>query len=115
MPEMDASAAKERQPGPPEREEGFYLDALATGAVLELETQHHSYTLVKGAGSEVLISGHPAFCPEPVAVKIAGSVHGRTFVDPRPGFIGRGMNLVFKHPVFDTVVTSQIREIQKVH
>jgi hypothetical protein len=96
-------------------EEGVYVDDLADGTVVEFETQHHHYTLVKRAGSQVRISGHPRFCPEPIAVQIEGSVSDPPMSEPKPGFIGRGMHLVFKHPVFDNVTTSLIREIHKLN
>jgi len=98
----------------PEKDEGVYVDELAAGAVLELETQHHHYTLVKRDGSQVLISGHPRFCPQPVAVQIEGSFTGPPGSLPAPGFIGRGMFLMFNHPVHHSVTTSRIREIHRL-
>ena len=106
------NASKAPQPA---TDEGFYVEELAAGTVLELETQHHHYTLVKHGGSEVGISGHPMYCPEPISVQIEGSVRGRPMLGPRPGFIGRGMYLMFKHPVYDIVRTSRIREIHKLN
>jgi hypothetical protein len=100
----------------PGSEEGFYLHDLADGAVLEIETQHRHYRLVKRADTHVRISGHPTFCPEPVEVEIQGSIRSNPTLLPIPGFIGCGMYLVFKHPRFDQVITtSRIREIHKVH
>lgn len=110
-PPMKASIDKNPLPVAPDREEGVYLNDLADGTVIEIETQHHHYTLVKRAGSQVQISGHPKLCPEPIAVQIEGSVATRPMVAPKPGFIGRGMYMIFKHPVFDNVTTSRIREI----
>jgi hypothetical protein len=95
-------------------DEGFYLNDLARGAIVEIDTQHHHYRLVKRADTHVRISGHPKFCPEPVEVEIEGSFGGRPPLMPNPGFIGRGMYLVFKHPLFDEVTTSRIREIHKL-
>ena len=106
------STAKPTQSG---TGDGFYVDELTMGTVLELETEHHHYTLVKHSGSEVGISGHPMYCPEPISVKIEGSVAGRPMLEPRPGFIGRGMYLMFKHPVYDIVRTSRIRQIHKLN
>jgi len=99
---------------PSENEEGFYVNDLATGDAFEIETQHHRYTLVKRAGSHVRISGHPTLCPEPVDVQIEGSVGGRPMQNPKLGYIGRGMYLIFKHPLHDSVTTSRIREIHKL-
>jgi hypothetical protein len=92
-------------------EEGVNLNDLAEGSVIELDTQHHHYTLEKRAGSQVRISGHPTFCPVPVAVQIEGSVDGLPTLNPQPGYIARGKRLMFKHPVFDCVTTSRIRKI----
>lgn len=97
---------------PPESNEGLYVNDLADGDVVEIETQHSHYRLVKRAAAHMCISGHPTFCPEPVEVEIEGSVGGRSsLLLPHPGFIGRGMYLMFKHPVFNLVTTSRIREI----
>ena len=99
----------------PGSEEGFYMDDLADGAVVDIETQHRHYKLVKSADAHARISGHPMFCPEPVEVEIEGSIGFDPMLLPVPGFIGRGMYLVFKHPLFDQVITtSRIREIHKV-
>lgn len=98
----------------PGSDEGIYLDDLAEGAVLDIETQHHHYRLVKGADTHVCISGHPTLCPEPIEVEIEGSVRSLPPLIPNRGFIGRGMYLLFKHPFFHEVTTSRIREIHKL-
>ena len=95
-------------------EEGFYLDDLAEGTVVDIETQHRHYRLIKRVDTHVRISGHPTFCPEPVDVEVEGSMANEFAPVPNPGFIGRGMHLVFKHPHFDqSITTSRIREIHK--
>ncbi len=94
--------------------EGVYLNDLAAGSTIELETQHHHYTLVKRSGNEVLMSGHPLFCPKPVNVQIEGSFTSLPPSVPKPGFIGKGMYLLFNHPVYHSVTTSRIREIHKL-
>ena len=95
-------------------QDGFYLNELSDGTALEIETQHHHYKLVKGADTHVRISGHPTFCPEPVDVELEGSFGERPPIKPRPGYIGRGMYLVFKHPQFNEITTSRIREVHKL-
>lgn len=96
-------------------EKGLYLNDLADGAVVDIETQHHHYRLVKRADTHVRISGHPTLCPEPIEVEVEGSVAGGPPLVPNPGFIGRGMYLVFKHPLFEqAITTSKIREIHKL-
>jgi hypothetical protein len=78
--------------------------------VLEVETQHHAYTIViRGRGRD-LISGHPKYCPNPVPVRIEGSTWGGSMLKVR--FIGRGMQLEFRHPVFRTIITSRIVNIR---
>ena len=96
------------------RDEGVYLNDLAEGSVVEIETQHRNYRLVKDADMHVHISGHPTFCPEPVEVQVEGSIGGGSALLPEPGYIGRGMCLVFKHPRFDWVTTSRILEIHQL-
>jgi len=95
-----------------EVEGGVYWQDLPAGASLEVTTANRRYHLVKQAGAEGWISGHPQFCPAPVLVKLDGSNWGGSML--KRGFIGRGMRLEFRHPVFLTVTTSPIVEIRQV-
>lgn len=97
------------QPG---TEQGVCLDDLADGAVLQVETQHHHYRLVKQADNHVRVSGHPTLCPEPIDMEVEGSIGSGSLSMPNPGFIGRGTYLVLKHPVFNRITTSRIRDIR---
>jgi len=110
-PNLDDQADDETAHSGPET--GVYFDRLADGAVLELETRHHRYTLVKKAGGQALISGHPDICPEPVLVGILGSTgRGSTL---KVGFIGCGMHLMFKHPAHPTAIgTSRILNLRQL-
>lgn len=103
------TSPQESQPG---SGDGVYLDDLAEGAVLELETKHHRYKIVKSSHAQASISGHPKFCPEPVTVEIDGS--GGAGCVLKPGYIGRGMHLIFEHPEYRTVTTSRIVEIHRI-
>ncbi len=94
-----------------EIEGGVFLDDLNAGAVLEIETENRVYRIENRANGRILISGHPKFCPGPVLVKLAGSTWGGSML--RLGFIGRGMRLEFRHPVFGVVLTSRIEEIHE--
>jgi hypothetical protein len=115
MPQPDLNQATNLPAQPPEGDKGFYLNDLPDGAVVDIETQHHHYRLVKRADTHVRISGHPTFCPEPIEVEIEGSIAAGPLLAPNPGFIGRGMYLVFKHPLFEQVITtSRIREIHQL-
>jgi len=110
MPHPNFSDEVNRNIAQSEIEGGVCLDDLPEGAVLEVETQHHWYTIVIRGGSRDLISGHPKYCPDPVPVRIAGSTWGGSMLKLR--FIGRGMCLEFRHPVFRTILTSRIVDIR---
>ncbi|MGD0129231.1 MAG: hypothetical protein ABSF46_28235 [Terriglobia bacterium] len=110
MPHPSFSDEVNRNIAQSEIEGGVYLDGLCEGAMLEVETQHHAYTIViRGRGRD-LISGHPKYCPNPVPVRIEGSTWGGSMLKVR--FIGRGMQLEFRHPVFRTIITSRIVNIR---
>lgn len=98
--------------GQPGSEDGVYFAELPDGATLEVETKHHLYKIVKGVCARARISGHPTYCPEPVTVEIEGSTGKGPAL--KPGFIGRGMHLIFQHPAYQTVTTSRIIDIQRV-
>jgi hypothetical protein len=91
-------------------EGGIYLADLPEGVVLEIETNHHCYTIVNRSRNTALISGHPRFCPEPTAVTIAGSTWGGCLL--KAGFIGLGMRLAFQLPTHRTITTSPIVQIR---
>jgi hypothetical protein len=106
--------AKQKGNAVPSIEDGVYLDDLADGAELEVETKNHHYKIVKSTRTRAHISGHPIICPEPVAVEIEGSSRGG-LVGLKPGFIGRGMHLTFAHPTYHIVTTSRILQIHRIH
>lgn len=93
--------------------DGLYLQDLAAGTVVEIKTQHHSYRLVKDDDTQVSISGHPTYCPEPIVVELEGSLGKDLPLKATPGFIGCGMHLVLKHPLFDRITTGKILEIYR--
>jgi len=111
MPELNLSQASGSSTGQPAANEGLYIDELAEGSVVDVETQNRHYRLVKRSGSHVCISGHPRFCPEPVDVEIAGSVAADPGVPPKKGYIGRGMFLIIHHPKYNCITTSRVRKI----
>jgi len=93
-----------------EVEGGVFLDQLAPGAVLHVETKNRCYTLVNRGEGKALISGHPTYCPEPVLVEIDGSNWGGSML--KTAFVGRGMHLEFRHPDYHTIVTSRILDVR---
>lgn len=110
MPHPNFSDAVNRNIAQSEVEGGVYLDDLSEGAVLEVKTQNHWYTIALRARGQELISGHPQYCPDPVPVRIEGSTWGGSMLKLR--YIGRGMRLEFRHPVYQTIVTSRIVDIR---
>ena len=110
MPHPNFSDEVNRNIVQSEIEGGVCLDDLSEGLLLEVETQNRWYTILIGGRGKELIWGHPQYCPDPVPVRIAGSTWGGSMLKVR--FIGRGMQLEFWHPVFRTIVTSQIVDIR---
>jgi hypothetical protein len=102
----------DHEAGQPESEVGVYVDDLPDGATLEVETRHHRYKIAKGGHTQVRISGHPRWCPEPITVEIEGSIDGGLAL--KPGFIGRGMRLIIHHPTYHMMTTSRITDIHRV-
>jgi hypothetical protein len=91
--------------------EGLYLIKLEEGSVLDLETKSRHYRVEYLGGEQVRISGHPQLCPTPVMAQLKGSAHDWGGFEP--GFIGRGMRLVFRRSEDrDPVTTSKIAEIR---
>src|SRR5215467_4932067 len=76
-------------------EEGVAFDDLPIGAVLEVETAHHTYQLEIREEGTALISGHPKYCASPVLVNLLGSAWNSVLFKLR--FIGIGMAMAFSH------------------
>ncbi len=93
-----------------EIEGGVYLRDLSPGVVLSVQTRNRMYKVVFLGGGAALISGHPEFCPDPAEVRIVGSTWGGSMLKEK--FVGRGMHLEFEHPMYRTIVTSRIVDIQ---
>lgn len=92
--------------------QGAYLNELAEGEELEVQTRNRCYRLVK-SGDGAMISGHPEFCPEPVHVKVDGSTWGGSML--KMDFIGVGMYLQFRLPHNRVVTTSRIVDVRPSH
>jgi hypothetical protein len=109
----DPSLIEEIQPNfdQPEIEEGVYLESPTSHEMIEIKTKHTTYLIENFGKGQVLISGHPEYCPHPVLVDVFGSTWGGTML--KPGFIGRDMHLEFFHPRYGVVQTSRIREIRR--
>ena len=94
-----------------EREEGLCLDSLEVGDLLELETGTRTYLIENLGNGQILISGHPKYCPQPTLVELYGSAWGGIIL--KPGFIGRHLCLAFRHPHHGIIRTSRIEEIRR--
>lgn len=94
-----------------EIEGGVFLDKLEVGAILEVETRNRRYCVEKRGDNQILIHGHPKFCPDPVVVELRGSTWGGSMI--KVGFIGREMRLEFRHPSFGVILTSRIEDIRE--
>ena len=113
MPHPNLSDEVNHQIVQSEIEGGVFLPDLPPATVLQIETQHHCYTAVLLDNGSVLISGHPEFCPEPIAVAISGSTWGGSML--KRSFVGRGMRLEFSHPGYRTPIgTSSIQDIREL-
>jgi hypothetical protein len=95
-----------------EIEGGVFLHDLPRHTILQIETSNRCYTAEVLGQGELLICGHPRYCPRPVVVSVAGSSWGGALL--KVDFVGRGMRLDFTHPDYDApIVTSPIREIRE--
>ena len=94
-----------------EREEGLCVENLKVGDLLELETKNRTYFIENRGNGQILISGHPKYCPQPTPVELHGSTWGGIIL--KPGFIGLHMSLAFRHPQHGVIRTSRIQEIRQ--
>jgi hypothetical protein len=95
----------------PEELDGLFVHSLNPGAVIDLETRNRHYRIEYLNGDEVCISGCPSLLEDSIKVQLQGSTPGRG--ELKPGFIGRGMRLVFSRPEDGlSVTTSEIVSIR---
>ena len=116
MPPFKASSILRCDDGrlnPPEpgAEQGIHLAELTPGTFLEVQTENRRYVVVNTGFKHALISGHPEFCPFLRPATILGSSWGGTLL--REAFIGRGMQLEFRHPGGKPITTSRILAIRR--
>lgn len=72
--------------------QGIYLNNLASGSLLDVDTESRRYRVEYIGDDEIRISGHPIYCPRPVRAKLLGSVANDGVLK---GFLGRGMCLEY--------------------
>lgn len=80
--------------------------SLANGSVLDVETKSRHYRIECLGGNAINISGHPEYCPEPVAARLQGSVDKQGALEF--GVIGRGMRFQFLLNGCQPVTTTRV-------
>lgn len=83
--------------------------SLAPGSRIDVETKSRHYLIECLGGNSVRISGHPEYCPEPVAAQLQGSVDREGSLEL--GFIGRGMRMMFLIGDHRPVTTSRVLSV----
>jgi hypothetical protein len=88
---------------------GIDLSTVRAGSVLEVQTKNTTYTVIPQGSGEVLIWGHPQYCPEPVKIPSIGSVYVTGVL--RKDYLGVGMRLSFRIAEHH-ITTSRILKIE---
>ncbi|MBV8846806.1 MAG: hypothetical protein JO307_28695 [Bryobacterales bacterium] len=89
----------------------LFVPSLSPGTVINVETRNRPYRIECISGDAVRISGHPSVCPVPLEMTLEGSTRDNDHLEP--GFIGKGMHLVFGRPEEGLhVTTSEIVSIE---
>lgn len=85
-----------------------YIDctSLPAGSFLDVETKNRHYQIECLGGSAIRISGHPEYCPTPVAGELQGCSDKAGMIEP--GLIGRGKYLRFLLDDHRPVTTSRV-------
>jgi len=80
--------------------------SLERGSLIDVETKSRHYQIECLGGNSIRISGHPEYCPEPVAAHLHGSFDQEGIFEL--GLIGRGMRLRFLLEGARPVTTSRV-------
>ncbi|MGO9257669.1 MAG: hypothetical protein ACLQU1_15360 [Bryobacteraceae bacterium] len=83
---------------------------MASGSVIDVETKSRHYRIECLGGNAIHISGHPEYCPEPVAARLKGSVDKEGVLEF--GVIGRGMRLQFLLNERQPVTTTRVVHVR---
>jgi len=89
--------------------EGVDLNSLGPGSVIDVETKSRHYNIECLGGNSIRISGHPEYCPEPVAAHLQGSLDKEGAVEF--GRIGPGKRLTFFLDGYRPVTTSRVLSV----
>jgi hypothetical protein len=91
--------------------EGVHLTELEEGAMIDINTKSRHYSVEYLGGDNVRVSGHPTWCPTPIAARLEGSIRDSGAFEP--GFVGRGMHMVFQRSDDSLPVTTT--EVKDLH
>jgi hypothetical protein len=83
--------------------------SLARGSVIDVETKSRHYRIECLGGHAIRISGHPEYCPVPVAAQLHGSVDKEGVLEL--GLVGRGMRMMFLLNERRPVTTSRVLHV----
>jgi hypothetical protein len=78
---------------PVDADGGIDLRQLQPGMILEVATKNNTYTLIPQASGEVLLWGHPDYCPEPTLIRGLGGAYTTGLF--REAYLSPGMRLNF--------------------
>lgn len=90
---------------------GINLEELPVGASVVVATGHHSYRMENLGDGNILISGHPKYCPQPVEAKLHGSIGADGYLKWR--YIGTGLQMMFEPAGHEAVRTSPVTSIKR--
>ena len=85
------------------------FNQLEAGSVVDVETKSRHYQIECLGGSSVRISGHPTYCPSPVAAHLGGSLDREGHLDE--GLIETGRRLMFLIGDRLPVMTSKVLHV----
>jgi hypothetical protein len=92
-------------------EDSVCVRELPRGTRVKLQTVNRGYLIETCGGAEILLQGHPYYCPYPVRLYLIGS--RRRGSAPESGTIRRGMPAEFWDPGRGIVLTtSRVRGFQ---
>ena len=80
------------------------------GAMIDVETKSRHYRIECLGGNSIRVSGHPQYCPEPVAASLQGSLDQEGVLEL--GFIGCGMRMIFVLDNAHPVTTSRVLHVR---
>jgi len=93
-----------------ESTEMLKCDNLLPGSMIDVETKSRHYRIECLGGTSIRVSGHPEYCPEPVAASLQGSVDKEGVLEL--GFIGRGMRMIFLLDDTHPITTSRVLHVR---